>query len=260
MITIRSLSKQYPTSTQQVNALEDVNMDIQKGQFVSIVGASGCGKSTLLKIVGGLELPTKGYVKVGNLVNPRSDRDRGMMFQSYTLFPWLTVRENIEFGPKLSKIPMQLRKKLTDELIEQVQLQGFEDLYPSSLSGGMQQRVALARMLVNDPNILLMDEPFGALDAQTRTMMQRLLINLWEKNHKTVLFVTHDIDEAIILSDVIYVMSSHPGKVKKRMEVSIMRPRAVECFMDDTFRIIKQEISELLYEENQKNFRAPIPI
>ena len=199
MITIRSLSKQFPAEPKPVTALEEVNMDIQDGQFTCIVGASGCGKSTLLKIVGGLEKPSTGFVKV---------KSRGMMFQSYTLYPWLTVRQNIEFGLKIQNVPQAEREKVSEMLIDQIKLRGFEHLYPSSLSGGMQQRVAIARMLANDPEILLMDEPFGALDAQTRTLMQSLLIDLWEKNHKTVLFVTHDIDEAIILGDVVGLASN----------------------------------------------------
>ncbi|MED1442740.1 ABC transporter ATP-binding protein [Aeribacillus composti] len=258
MITIRSLCKQYHASPQPITALENINMEIEKGQFTCIVGASGCGKSTLLKIVGGLEKPTTGYVNIAGKINPKPDKNRGMMFQSYTLYPWLTVRQNIEFGPKLLGIPENVRKQLSDELIDKINLRSFENLYPSSLSGGMQQRVALARMLANDPEILLMDEPFGALDAQTRAVMQRLLIDLWEKNHKTVLFVTHDIDEAILLGDVIYVMSSHPGKVKKRIEVPLPRPRTNKCFVDSIFINIKQEITDLLYEENEKNLRAPI--
>lgn len=233
-------------------------MDIQKGQFTCIVGASGCGKSTLLKIVGGLEKPTKGFVMVNNRMNPKPDKSRGMLFQSYTLYPWLTVRQNIEFGPKLLNRSIKETRKLSERLIEQINLKGFEHLYPSSLSGGMQQRVAIARMLANDPDILLMDEPFGALDAQTRTLMQDLLIDLWEKNQKTVLFVTHDIEEAIILGDVVYVMSSHPGKVKKKIDIPLARPRKKEYLFDPAFINLKQEITGLLYEENQKNLKAPI--
>ncbi|MFV2048581.1 ABC transporter ATP-binding protein [Metabacillus sp. YM-086] len=258
MITIRSLSKQFPAEPKPVTALEEVNMDIQDGQFTCIVGASGCGKSTLLKIVGGLEKPSTGFVKVNEKTNPKPDKSRGMMFQSYTLYPWLTVRQNIEFGLKIQNVPQAEREKVSEMLIDQIKLRGFEHLYPSSLSGGMQQRVAIARMLANDPEILLMDEPFGALDAQTRTLMQSLLIDLWEKNHKTVLFVTHDIDEAIILGDVVYVMSSHPGKVKKRIEIPLERPRYHDSFLEPEYREIKQEITELLYDENQKSLRAPV--
>ncbi|MBM7632812.1 ABC transporter ATP-binding protein [Geomicrobium sediminis] len=253
MITIEHLEKTFETPKGNVTALEDVNLSIDHGQFTCIVGASGCGKSTLLKIIGGLEPPTVGTVSVDQKINPEPGQDRGMMFQSYTLYHWLTVTENIEFGPKLNGVNVAERKSIVDHLIRSIGLTKFKDLYPSSLSGGMQQRVALARMLANDPSILLMDEPFGALDAQTRAMMQNLLLKLWEENHKTVLFVTHDIDEAILLGDVIYVMSSHPGKVKKRITVDIPRPRADQIFSNRTFGDLKAEITELLFDENEKN-------
>ncbi len=172
-----------------------------------------------------------------------------MVFQSYTLFPWLTVRQNVEFGPKLKGMTKADRRGVAEDLILAVGLAGFEDAYPQHLSGGMRQRTALARALANDPKILLMDEPFGALDSQTRQLMQELLLTIWERDHKTVLFITHDIDEAIFLADVVHVMTARPGRIKKSLDIAIPRPRDIATLTSPDFMAYKRDILGLMHEE-----------
>lgn len=210
---------------EQVVALKDVGFTIDTNEFVSIVGRSGCGKSTMLNLVAGLLLPSSGKVFVNERKVTGPGLDRGMVFQQASLFPWLTAIENIEFGPKNTGTPKEERRKLAKELIQLVRLPEFEKKYPRELSGGMQQRVAIARALALDPDILLMDEPFGALDQLTREDMQGELLRIWEERKKTVLFVTHSISEAIFLSDRILVFGTHPGFVKKEVTIDLPRPR-----------------------------------
>jgi ABC-type nitrate/sulfonate/bicarbonate transport system ATPase subunit len=202
-----------------------MNFAVQNNEFVSIVGRSGCGKSTMLNIIAGLLVPTEGRVRVSGQTVKGPGLHCGMIFQSASLFPWLTAIENIEFGPRNQGVPKAERRKLALELIDLVHLKGFEDKYPRELSGGMQQRVALARAMAMDPEILLMDEPFGALDQLTREDMQRELIRIWGSRKKTILFVTHSITEAIYLSDRVLVFSSHPGRLKKEIAIDLPRPR-----------------------------------
>jgi ABC-type nitrate/sulfonate/bicarbonate transport system ATPase subunit len=232
-----------------VVALEALSLDVRDEEFVSIVGPSGCGKSTLLRIVAGLIRPSAGQVLVDARPVEGPGADRGMVFQSYTLFPWLTVQGNVEFGLRLRGLPADVRAQIARRYIDLVGLAGTEPAYPKELSGGMQQRVAIARALANDPSILLMDEPFGALDAQTRAIMQELLLRVWEQTHKTVLFVTHDIDEAILLSDRIYVMTARPGRIKAEVPVALPRPREVEVMDTPAFIAIRQRIHGLIREE-----------
>lgn len=248
-VAIDHVSMTYP-GRKPVTALDDVTMEVGEGQFISIVGASGCGKSTLLNIVGGLVAPTEGEVRLDGepIVGPGADR--GMVFQSYTLYPWLTVRKNIEFGLALRHAPRDNRRRVVDDLVGQMRLRGFEDAYPKALSGGMKQRVAIARALANEPRVLLMDEPFGALDAQTRTVMQELLLDIWERLRTTVLFVTHDIDEAIFLSDVVYVFSSRPGRLRLRLEIDLSRPRSVETVSTTAFAAFKRNILGIIHAES----------
>jgi NitT/TauT family transport system ATP-binding protein len=234
-------------------ALDDVSIDVGDREFSVIVGPSGCGKSTLLLLVAGLLAPTAGRMQLGDRLIAAPGPERGMVFQSYTLFPWLTVRRNIEFGPRLLGRPAAARADIARHYVSEVGLTGFEDAYPRQLSGGMRQRVALARALANDPEMLLMDEPFGALDSQTRWVMQQLLLRVWEHTHKTVLFVTHDIDEAILLGDRVYVMTARPGRIKEEIAIPIVRPRTVDVVTTPAFIALKRRILGLLQEEVQKS-------
>lgn len=232
-----------------VTALEDLSLEIPDKEFAVIVGPSGCGKSSLLYLLAGLHMPTLGHCRIGDSVINGSGADRGMVFQGYTLFPWLSVQKNVEFGLSLSGMPVSERAAIARRFIADVGLDGFAEAYPNQLSGGMRQRVALARALANDPEVLLMDEPFGALDSQTRAIMQELLLKVWEQNHKTVLFVTHDIDEALLLGDRVYVMSARPGRIIETIDVEIERPRSVEVITSQYFVEQKRRVLGLLHDE-----------
>jgi len=230
-------------------ALEQVSFEVPDQQFAVLVGPSGCGKSSLLYLTAGLAEPTSGEIYVGGQQVQGPGADRGMVFQSYTLFPWLTVRQNVEFGLKRRGMPAVRRKEIVDYYVNEVGLSGFADSYAKQLSGGMMQRVAIARALANDPQILLMDEPFGALDSQTRLQMQQLLLRVWGNSKKTVLFVTHDIDEAILLGDRVYVMGAKPGRIKQILDVPIERPRSLDMVMERSFIDMKREIFGLLHDD-----------
>ena len=230
-------------------ALEKVSFEVPDQQFAVLVGPSGCGKSSLLYLTAGLNEPTEGEIYVGGQQVQEPGADRGMVFQSYTLFPWLTVRQNVEFGLKRRGMATAQRKEIVDYYVNEVGLTGFADNYAKQLSGGMMQRVAIARALANDPQILLMDEPFGALDSQTRLQMQQLLLRVWGNSKKTVLFVTHDIDEAILLGDRVYVMGARPGRIKQILDVPIERPRHLDMVMERSFIEMKREIFGLLHDE-----------
>ncbi|MHB2244458.1 ABC transporter ATP-binding protein [Pseudomonas monsensis] len=230
-------------------ALEAVSFEVPDQQFAVLVGPSGCGKSSLLYLTAGLAEPTSGEIYVGGQQVQGPGADRGMVFQSYTLFPWLTVRQNVEFGLKRRGVPAARRKEIVDYYVNEVGLSGFADNYAKQLSGGMMQRVAIARALANDPHILLMDEPFGALDSQTRLQMQQLLLRVWGNSKKTVLFVTHDIDEAILLGDRVYVMGAKPGRIKQILDVPIERPRSLDMVMERSFIDMKRQIFGLLHDD-----------
>jgi ABC-type nitrate/sulfonate/bicarbonate transport system ATPase subunit len=236
----------------EVVAVDALSLTVHDKEFVCIVGPSGCGKSTLLRVIAGLSRPQTGEVTLDGERVTAPGADRGMVFQSYTLFPWLTVQGNVEFGPRLSGRSPEECAQVAHRYIDLVGLAGFEHAYPKELSGGMQQRAAIARSLANDPEILLMDEPFGALDAQTRSLMQELLLRVWEQTHKTVLFVTHDIEEAILLADRIYVMTARPGRIKHEVRVPIPRPRTVAVFDSDGFIRLRREIYQSIREESLK--------
>ena len=230
-------------------ALEEVSFDVPDQQFAVLVGPSGCGKSSLLYLTAGLNEPTSGEIYVGGQQVQGPGADRGMVFQSYTLFPWLTVRQNVEFGLKRRGMPAAQRKDIVDYYVNEVGLSNFADNYAKQLSGGMMQRVAIARALANDPQILLMDKPFGALDSQTRLQMQQLLLRVWGHSKKTVLFVTHDIDEAILLGDRVYVMGARPGRIKQILDVPIERPRTLDMVMEHSFIDMKRKIFGLLHDD-----------
>ncbi len=248
-LSIRDVRLEYVTKSKTVVAIDGITMDVPDKEFAVIVGPSGCGKSSLLYLIAGLAAPTAGEIMLNGTPVSEPGPDRGMVFQSYTLFPWLTVRENIEFGLKRRKVPPAERAEIVNKYLEETGLTAFHDAYAKQLSGGMMQRAAIARALANNPEILLMDEPFGALDSQTRSLMQRLLLRVWEHEQKTVLFVTHDIDEAILLGDRIYVMTARPGRIKQEVVVPIARPRSLDMVMDPEFIAVKRQILGLLRGE-----------
>lgn len=225
-IAVNHVTKQFPAEVEERGmALADVSLTVAANEFVSIVGRSGCGKTTLLNIIAGLLRPTAGETLINGQPVEGPGLERGMVFQNSALFPWLTAIENIEFGPRNLGVSKTERRALAQELIELVRLSGFEKKFPRELSGGMQQRVAIARALATDPEILLMDEPFGALDELTRAEMQSELLRIWEARKKTVVFITHSIFEAIYLSDRVVVLSPHPGRLRKIFEITLPRPR-----------------------------------
>ncbi|MFC2971339.1 ABC transporter ATP-binding protein [Azotobacter bryophylli] len=230
-------------------ALNRVSFEVPDRQFAVIVGPSGCGKSSLLYLTAGLNEPTEGYIYVGGQKVDGPGADRGMVFQGYTLFPWLTVRQNIEFGLKRRGLPQDEIRTIVEFYLGEVGLAKFAEHHPKQLSGGMMQRVAIARALANDPQILLMDEPFGALDSQTRLQMQQLLLQVWGNSKKTVVFVTHDIDEAILLADRIYVMGARPGRIKEVLDVQLERPRSLDVVMEPEFISMKRHILGLLHDD-----------
>lgn len=233
-----------------IYALRNVDLTVNDGEFAVIVGPSGCGKSTFVNIIGGLLEQSSGSLTVDGREVKGPGADRGMVFQGYSLFPWLTVRENVGFGLKVQKKPQAEIDKVVSEYIELVGLGEFADTLPKALSGGMKQRVAIARTLANNPAILLMDEPFGALDAQTRLVMQEFLAKIAAAAHKTVLFITHDIDEAILLGDKIYVMTKRPGFIQRCIHIKYDGERNHKMLLERSFMDIKAEIFEMLWQES----------
>ena len=230
--------------------LEGINLEIDSGQFVSIVGPSGCGKSTLLNIIGGLTKPTSGSVFIGKNQIMGPGKDRGIIFQGYALLPWRSVLSNVELGLEINQIPKKTRMELARKFLNLVGLSAFEKYYPSQLSGGMKQRVAIARVLVYDPKILLMDEPFSALDAQTREILQTELLEIWSKTKKTIIFITHSVDEAVFLSDKVLVMGSHPGRIISEISINLPYPRNRSL---DRFQQIREQIWEEIRDEAKLN-------
>jgi len=237
-------------------ALQPTSLEVATNDFITILGPSGCGKSTLLRIVAGLDEPSVGEVLLDGAPVQGPGADRGMVFQSYTLFPWLTVRENICFGLREKRMPQAQQADIATRFIDEVGLKGFESHYPKQLSGGMQQRVALARALANDPKILLLDEPFGALDNQTRALMQELLLSIWELHKKTVLFVTHDIDEAIFMANRCAVFSARPGRIKTELAIDLPYPRHYTVKTAPRFSELKAQVTEDIRSESLKSLLA----
>lgn len=247
-LEVRNLSKSFAIQGGSLTVLEDINLQLFPREFVCLVGSSGCGKSTLLNIVAGLVNPSSGSVLVDDRAVTGPGSDRGMVFQNYTLYPWLTVSQNIAFGLQLRKMPMAEQRDRIDYYLNVVGLTQFAKSYPKQLSGGMKQRVAIARALANEPAVLLMDEPFGALDAQTKEQMQQFLLELWEQTHVTVLMITHDVEEAIFLSQRVYVMSARPGRVKLEVRVGLPEHRDLDMKLSPEFVGVKRNILHSLRE------------
>jgi NitT/TauT family transport system ATP-binding protein len=245
-LVVEGVSRTFPAvrGGAPVQALQPVDLTVADNGFVTLLGPSGCGKSTLLRIVAGLDQPTSGRVLLDGSEVAGPGPDRGMVFQSYTLFPWLTVRENIGFGLREKGLPRAEQERISGLYLQRVGLHGFADHHPRQLSGGMQQRTALARALANDPAILLLDEPFGALDNQTRALMQELLLGIWEQDRKTVLFVTHDIDEAIFMASEVVVLTARPGRIKARVPIPLPHPRDYRLKTAPKFQALKALLTE----------------
>lgn len=248
-VEIRDLVKKFQTRNGEVIALNGVDLSIQDKEFVCVVGPSGCGKSTLLNMIGGLDTPTSGEILVdGKEVDGPSPK-RGIVFQQYALFPWLTVEKNVQFGLKLQGMPRERMGQVTEKYLRAVGLENFAHSYPKELSGGMKQRVAIARAYAVNPEVLLMDEPFGALDAQTRVQLQTELLETWEHEQKTCFFITHDVEEAIILAQRVVIMSARPGRVKDIVDIDIPYPRDQATKMSPRFLELKNDIWGQVYEE-----------
>ena len=249
-LQVRGLSKIFESKNGTVTAIQNVDLEVKESEFVMIVGPSGCGKTTLLNIIGGLESASGGEVLLGGRPVSGPGPDRGMVFQGYSLFPWLTVQKNVEFGLKMKRVPEAERAAKAKKYIDLVGLNGFENALPKQLSGGMKQRVAIARTLANEPEVLLMDEPFGALDAQTRVVMQELLADVSRRTGTTILFITHDIDEAVLLGERIYVMSRRPGTIREMIMVDIPGERSHNVLVLPEFLQIKKRIMDMLWKES----------
>ncbi|MCQ9615736.1 ABC transporter ATP-binding protein [Paenalcaligenes niemegkensis] len=251
-LSIRSVTKIFAGTrgAQPTTALQPTSLEVAEQDFITVLGPSGCGKSTLLRLVAGLETPTEGEILLDGARVEGPGADRGVVFQNYTLFPWLTVRQNICFGLREKGLSATEQKEISESYIESVGLRGFESHYPKQLSGGMQQRVAIARAMANDPKILLLDEPFGALDNQTRVIMQELLLGVWEKHRKTVIFVTHDIDESIFMANRVAVFTARPGRIKADIAVELPYPRHYTVKTSPEFTELKARLTEEIRAES----------
>ena len=248
MLKVNNLSKNFGST----NAIEDVSLDINEGEFIVFVGPSGCGKTTLLRLIAGLEKPTKGSVFFDNIEIKSPSPERGVVFQDFALFPWLTIFENIAFGLRIKKLSEEVIIQIVQRYLKLIGLNQFKNKYPHVLSGGMQQRVAIARTLANNPKILLLDEPFGSLDVQTRSQMQEFLAKLWDEEKKTTIMVTHDIDEAIYLADRVVILSTKPGTIKEIINVNLPRPRRPEIRFSDEYLKLKKHIDYIIRSESIK--------
>jgi NitT/TauT family transport system ATP-binding protein len=243
VLEVRQLGKRFDVGGQTIEALRDVNLSVRKGEFVCLIGASGCGKSTLLRILAGFETASSGSASMYGTPITGPAPDRGMVFQDYALFPWLSVRQNIAFGPHQRGLPQARLKELSDHYVDMVGLSKFADYFPGQLSGGMKQRVAIARVLANDCEVLLMDEPFGALDALTREKLQHDLLEIWARTRLTVIFVTHAVEEAVLLSDRVVVMTAGPGRIERDVTLELPRPRDI---VGIEFNQVRRDITQLL--------------
>lgn len=250
-VEVRNLAVRFKVGDQAISALEGLSFAVDNGEFVCLLGTSGCGKSTVLNVIAGFIPPDEGEVLLNGEPIKTPGPDRGMVFQQHALFPWKTVRQNVEFGLKISGVSGDDRARRARHLIEVIGLAGFEDRYPAELSGGMEQRVGLARVLALDPQVLLMDEPFGSLDAQARMMMQELLLEVWDQSHRTVIFVTHDVEEAVLLADRILVLTARPARVKAEIPLSLTRPRTYNLVTTPEFVALKEKALSLIREETK---------
>jgi NitT/TauT family transport system ATP-binding protein len=259
ILEVKGVGKTYDSHQGPVTALKDIHFKTHRREFVCVIGPSGCGKSTLIRILAGLEPHTSGEVLLDGKPVHGPGRDRGMVFQGYTLFPWLTVKKNVMFGLEMADTGQNEAEAQARQWLELVGLSKFADAYPHQLSGGMKQRVAIARALANQPRILLMDEPFGALDAQTRARMQAHLLEIWRNIDITILFITHDLDEAVYLADRILVLKAHPGEVQELIEVPVPRPRHADQFGSEAFRATKAHIEALIHPPHAVSADDPEP-
>ena len=249
-LEVSKVYKQFETRRGPLVALKDINMHVETGEFICAVGASGSGKSTLLRLVAGLDSPTAGEITVDGATVVGPGADRGMVFQRYTLYPWKTVLKNVEFGLKLQGVPPSKRRSIASEYLDVVGLSRFAQALPKELSGGMKQRVAIARALACQPKILLMDEPFGALDVQTKETMQLFLLDLWRRTGASILMITHDVEEAVFLSQRIYVMTARPGQIRKEVVLDLPSDRTYETKRQSSFQGYKNDIMDLLREKH----------
>jgi NitT/TauT family transport system ATP-binding protein len=247
VLDVVGLGKTFHAANDIVEALRDIRFKVHRREFICVIGPSGCGKSTLIRILAGLDYPTSGKVMLDGHEVSGPGPDRGMVFQNYTLFPWLTVKRNVMFGPRMKGDPYRVSEAEARKWIRMVGLERFENSYPNQLSGGMKQRVAIARTLANQPRIVLMDEPFGALDAQTRAQMQAYLQQIWINVDVTILFITHDLDEAIYLADRIVVLDAHPGRIAEIIEVPLPQPRTPEDFISPKFLATRKRLDTLIH-------------
>lgn len=259
LVQLVDVYKEFVKGSRRVEALEGITLSVDRHEFAAILGPSGCGKSTLLNMVAGFDGPTRGRVLFDGAPVLDPDPRRAVVFQEPALFPWYSVLDNITFGLKARGVPPADCRRTVQGYVEQMGLQGFESHYPAELSGGMKQRVGIARVLAMEPDVLLMDEPFGSLDAQTRSLMQELLLSVWERHHQAVLFVTHDIEEALLLADTVAVMTARPGRIKKRITVDLPRPRSLEVTTSPVFNALKRELLALIREESVKAAAERVP-
>ena len=260
LLEVEALDKIFEDREEEIVALDDISFSVHRREFICVIGPSGCGKSTLIRIIAGLEAQTSGNILLDSQPIEKPGSDRGMVFQSYTLFPWLTIKKNVMFGLMISKT--NRRKAATEAMdwLELVGLSEFADLYPHQLSGGMKQRVAIARALANQPRILLMDEPFGALDAQTRAQMQSYLLQIWRSIDITIVFITHDLEEAIHVADRILVLGANPSHLQEIVEVPVPRPRTPDQFLSPEFLSTKKHLEDLINPEKRlMSEKIPIP-
>jgi NitT/TauT family transport system ATP-binding protein len=249
-VEVRDVTVRFGKTAQAMEAASHVSLEVKPGEFVSVVGPSGCGKSTLLNIVAGFITPTEGEALVDGRPIHGPGADRGVVFQQYSLFPWMTVRRNVEFGLKMQGMGQHQRQTAARSLLGMAGLLAFENHYPDQLSGGMKQRVGIVRALATSPQVMLMDEPFGALDSQTRAVMQEILTNMWQELRLSVLFITHDIEEAIFLSEKVYVMTARPGRIKAEIPIPLPRPRTPEMMSSPTFHALVRQLKALIREES----------
>ena len=249
LVELHNVGMVFGSGDDRVQAVQDVSLHVQPGEFVSLVGPSGCGKSSLLGVVAGFMKPTSGRATLNGVPIKAPGSERGVVFQQYSLFPWMSVRKNVEFGLRMSGVARSQREEMADSLLRLSGLSAFGDHYPDQLSGGMKQRIGIVRALATSPEVLLMDEPFGALDTQTRVVMQEILTQMWQQFRISVLFITHDIEESVFLSDRVYVMTARPGRIKAELKTPLPRPRTADMTTSLEFTSLVNELKALIREE-----------